>query len=80
MYLRKKLNILSLSCFFLMYTILCFYSQSTKWYTLEKTGERMYSRKEQSDKSDDGTFFKQLMGSIPFLCNSRPNISYDLGK
>ncbi|KAH1223880.1 hypothetical protein GmHk_11G031238 [Glycine max] len=40
----------------------------------------MYSRKEQSDKSDDDTFFKQLMGSIPFLCNSRPNISYDLGK
>jgi len=36
-------------------------------------------QKGEMEKSMDGTLYKQIVGSLRFLCNSRLNISYVVG-
>ncbi|KAH1267029.1 hypothetical protein GmHk_01G002361 [Glycine max] len=49
-----------------------------KRFQMEKYNEEAtpVETNEESEKSTDATLFKQLMGSVLFLCNSRSNISY----
>ena len=35
--------------------------------------------KDESEKSVDSTLFKQVVGSLRYLCNTRPDISFAVG-